>query len=589
MKGFFQYIKEVKYILIDGFDGLWTLFFLFLVSSALELIGISIIVPYVSLISNADVFFQTQLYLFIESFGFSVQANELLIIFGWALLVIFFVKLLSLTLINYLIYKFCFNKAANLKSYLMNGYQNMSFLEYSIRNSSQYIHNVTALSDGFSIGTLQVLLRVASEIIIILFIFIFLALNNFYELAILAGVFLLLFVVYDTFFKSRLIEFGRLSNKYSRQLIQGVNEGIEGMKEIRILGREKYFYNKVHNSAKKFAKVNIISNIIINLPRGIIEFLMVSLIVLLVFSAIILESSTHKIMPTLVLFGIASIRLIPSASVIISGINTLRNRRNANALLYNDIKLIKSRINSVKEISRMSNDDSFKVLSLDAVSFKYPKVHINILDNISLNIKSGDSIGIIGASGCGKTTLINLILGLLEPQSGKISYNGNVLMNNDLDNWRSHIAYLPQQIFLIDDTLRNNVALGVSNVDEKKLITAINQAQLGDFIANLPNGVDSFIGERGVLLSGGQRQRIALARAFYHDRDVLIMDEATSALDNDTEREVVDEIKRLKGKKTIIVIAHRITTLRFCDVIYKLDNGKIDSHGDYNSIAEGYK
>jgi ABC-type multidrug transport system fused ATPase/permease subunit len=589
MKGFFQYIKEVKYILIDGFDGLWTLFFLFLVSSALELIGISIIVPYVSLISNADVFFQTQLYLFIESFGFSVQANELLIIFGWALLVIFFVKLLSLTLINYLIYKFCFNKAANLKSYLMNGYQNMSFLEYSIRNSSQYIHNVTALSDGFSIGTLQVLLRVASEIIIILFIFIFLALNNFYELAILAGVFLLLFVVYDTFFKSRLIEFGRLSNKYSRQLIQGVNEGIEGMKEIRILGREKYFYNKVHNSAKKFAKVNIISNIIINLPRGIIEFLMVSLIVLLVFSAIILESSTHKIMPTLVLFGIASIRLIPSASVIISGINTLRNRRNANALLYNDIKLIKSRINSVKEISRMSNDDSFKVLSLDAVSFKYPKVHINILDNISLNIKSGDSIGIIGASGCGKTTLINLILGLLEPQSGKISYNGNVLMNNDLDNWRSHIAYLPQQIFLIDDTLRNNVALGVSNVDEKKLITAINQAQLGDFLANLPNGVDSFIGERGVLLSGGQRQRIALARAFYHDRDVLIMDEATSALDNDTEREVVDEIKRLKGKKTIIVIAHRITTLRFCDVIYKLDNGKIDSHGDYNSIAEGYK
>jgi ABC-type bacteriocin/lantibiotic exporter with double-glycine peptidase domain len=237
----------------------------------------------------------------------------------------------------------------------------------------------------------------------------------------------------------------------------------------------------------------------------------------------------------------------------------------------------------------MSNDDSFKVLSLDAVSFKYPKVHINILDNISLNIKSGDSIGIIGASGCGKTTLINLILGLLEPQSGKISYNGNVLMNNDLDNWRSHIAYLPQQIFLIDDTLRNNVALGVSNVDEKKLITAINQAQLGDFLANLPNGVDSFIGERGVLLSGGQRQRIALARAFYHDRDVLIMDEATSALDNDTEREVVDEIKRLKGKKTIIVIAHRITTLRFCDVIYKLDNGKIDSHGDYNSIAEGYK
>jgi ATP-binding cassette, subfamily B, bacterial PglK len=580
MKNFYQYIKELKVILLDGFDGFLFLFFLFLLLSIIELLGISIIVPYVSLISDPDFLPQTKIFYFLGNLGFEVQEGEILVTFSLILLAVFFFKFIFLTLANYLIYRFCFNKALRLKSYLMNGYQKMPFLKYSERNSSEYIYNITSLVDGFSIGTLQILLRTTSEIIIALSIFILLALNNFVELLVLVFIFISVFVLFDSIFKKRLIVYGRLSNEYSTKSIQGVNEGVEGMKEIRILGKEKYFHNKVYNSFKGYANINILSNIIINLPRGLIELVMIFLIVMLALSVSAVAQDVDKVMTTLVLFGVASVRLIPSASVIISGINSLRNRRDSNTILYNDIKFIKDKINTVEKNVCIDNSD-FKVLSLDAIGFKYPKASKNTINNISINIKSGDSIGIIGKSGCGKTTLINLILGLIEPQYGKILYNGKALANN-IGNWQSHIAYLPQQVFLIDDTLRNNIALGCSNVDENKLKISIHKARLGDFVDNLPNGVDSLIGERGVLLSGGQRQRIALARAFYYDKDVLIMDESTSSLDGDTEREIIDEIKRLKSKKTIIVIAHRITTLKFCDVIYEVDNGKIANYGDYN-------
>ena len=179
------------------------------------------------------------------------------------------------------------------------------------------------------------------------------------------------------------------------------------------------------------------------------------------------------------------------------------------------------------------------------------------------------------------------MLGLLEPQKGIVEFNGEPLQSN-IDNWRKCVAYLPQETFLIDNTLRNNIALGVheSDIDDERLNKVLDQARLTGLIEQLPNGVETIIGERGVLLSGGQRQRIALARAFYHDRTVLVMDESTSALDTETEQEIVEEIKQLKGKKTMIVIAHRLTTLRYCDRIYRLENGEIVEQGSYGSVVE---
>jgi ABC-type bacteriocin/lantibiotic exporter with double-glycine peptidase domain len=227
-----------------------------------------------------------------------------------------------------------------------------------------------------------------------------------------------------------------------------------------------------------------------------------------------------------------------------------------------------------------SQYETFRLLEMRNLSFCYTNVLVDALQGINLQIRSGDSVGIIGTSGAGKTTLIDMFLGLHEPQTGSITFNGRPLREALLD-WRSQTAYLPQQVFLIDNTLKRNVALGVEdvNIDETRLHEALRKARLSELLKQLPNGVETLLGERGVRLSGGQRQRVALARAFYHARGVLVMDEATNALDDSTEREIVEEIKHLKGKITMIVIAHRLTTVQHCDRIYRLENGCMVEEG----------
>ena len=227
---------------------------------------------------------------------------------------------------------------------------------------------------------------------------------------------------------------------------------------------------------------------------------------------------------------------------------------------------------------------------LKSVYFSYPKSLNWVLKDISINFKSGDSIGIIGPSGSGKTSLIDVILGLLVPQEGEIVCNGKSL-SEFLVEWRSQCAYLPQEVFLIDNSLRRNVALGIkdSDIDEKRLLEALRQARLYELLEQLSDGVETMLGEHGVRLSGGQRQRVALARAFYHKRNILIMDEATSSLDNETELEIVDEIKHLKGKKTMIVIAHRLSTIQHCTRIYRLENGEITDSGPPEQMLDNKK
>jgi ABC-type multidrug transport system fused ATPase/permease subunit len=231
--------------------------------------------------------------------------------------------------------------------------------------------------------------------------------------------------------------------------------------------------------------------------------------------------------------------------------------------------------------------EKFKSLRLKNLCFFYPQSKTNVIEDISFELKAGESIGFIGASGSGKTTFLDTVLGLFVPQGGSIEFNGRILTKH-LSEWRAQVAYIPQQVFLIDDSLRCNIALGVNEneIDNIKLDESIHRARLTNVVQTLPDGVETIVGERGMRFSGGQCQRIALARAFYHNRNVLIMDEATSALDNETEQEIVNEIELLKGRVTIIVIAHNLKTLKHCDRIYELQNGKIIGMGGYNEILD---
>ena len=211
------------------------------------------------------------------------------------------------------------------------------------------------------------------------------------------------------------------------------------------------------------------------------------------------------------------------------------------------------------------------------MSYSHHDDSASILREINLNISRGDSIGLMGASGSGKSTLMNIIIGLLSPDNGKVLYNGEPINSKNINAWRSKIAYLPQQVFITDDNILRNIALGVKqeDIDYNKIRSSIKAAKLSDLVSSLPDGLDSILGERGIRISGGQKQRIALARAFYHDRDIMIMDESTSALDGDLENEIIMEIDALKNNKTVIVVAHRLSTLDHCDCVYELCNGKL--------------
>ena len=303
---------------------------------------------------------------------------------------------------------------------------------------------------------------------------------------------------------------------------------------------------------------------------------MVVFVVTLVLLMLLLGYDLQVLVPTLGMFGVAALRLTPAANTLSTSLIQLRYVRDSISRLHRDFQTVTPVPFEARQSPLGIAPDEFRCLALDKVRFTYPNARQPVLKTLSLEIRAGESIGLIGPSGSGKTTLVDVMLGLLKPQAGELRYNDRPLQDA-LAQWRAQVAYLPQQTFLIDDTLRHNVALGVEDteIDENRVKDALKQARLEQLVDELPEGTDTILGERGVRLSGGQRQRVALARAFYHGRSVLVMDEATSALDNETEREIVEEIRRLKGQMTLIVIAHRLTTVQHCDRICSLQNGAI--------------
>ena len=363
--------------------------------------------------------------------------------------------------------------------------------------------------------------------------------------------------------------------------MRGVNEAINGFKEIRVLGKEKYFYEKVSDMSMKYADTYTKSLVLTTSSRYILELILIVFIVTMVILTIFTNRDLLMMVPTLTVFGLASLRLMPAANTFSNGLAQMRFGYDATNIIFNDLYDNKKIVESKTLLKR--NKD-FESLELANVSFSYGEK--NVFNNVSLSISKGSSIGIIGATGSGKTTLINLILGLITLTSGSIILNKRITKDN-LNPLEGISGYIPQHIFLVDDTIKKNIALGLSDdeIDSDKVIDAIRLARLFDFVDGLPNGLDTIIGEHGNRLSGGQRQRLSLARAFYFNRQLLIMDEATSALDSLTEQEIASEIKALKGQVTTIIVAHRYTTLKECDHIYEIKDGELIYRGKYNDIA----
>ena len=578
-----QYLREILHLLGEDRPKLFWLVLLFLASSLLDLAGIGLIGPYVALVVDPRVL-DGMVGDIIAAMGLPREQQAGLILLGLFLVGIFVLKAIAAIVIHGATIRFSQNQRVRLQSTLMQTYQALPYTEFLRRNSSEYVHAISELTASFG-QVVHIGLRIVSDGIVAITILGLLAWQNAPALALLAGLLLTVISGYDRLFRRNLRRDGERANQAAVTMLRGVHEGIEGLKEIRILGKEEHFYGMVHKGARGHARFLTRVMLITLAPRYLLETTLVVFVVTLVLLILLLGHDLQILVPTLGVFGVAALRLMPPANTLSSSLIQLRYNRDTISRLHHDLHVV-ARVAREPRKSPLETTDRFRILAVDQVQFTYPKARQPALRDLSLEIRAGESIGLSGPSGSGKTTLVDVLLGLLEPQAGQLRYNDRPL-KDALAQWRAQVAYLPQQVFLIDDILRRNVALGVEDteIDEGRLSEALRQARLEELVHQLPDGKDTIIGERGVRLSGGQRQRVALARAFYHGRNVLVMDEATSALDNETEREIVEEIRLLKGKATLIVIAHRFTTVQYCDRIYRMQDGAIVERGTYDRVV----
>nr|AIF19911.1 ABC transporter related protein [uncultured marine thaumarchaeote KM3_87_H02] len=588
----FSYLKQILYLLGSDKRKLPFLIILFIGASMLDLAGLGLIGPYVALVVNPGAL-DGKLGQVFQIIGLPRDQQSILIIIGLSLFIIFLLKAISSIGIHWVIIRFSQQQQLRLKSYLMQTYQALPYTEYLKRNSSEYIYNIQNLTGQFSEVVLT-LLRSTSDAIVGLVILTLLAFTNGPALAFLASLMAVIVYSYDRLFRKNLKRYGLQINIANTAIVQGIHEGIEGLKEIRVLGHEGHFLRKVQDGFRRISRYQARKQVIQAAPRYLLELIMISFVVILVVGVQMLGQNFNALLPTLGVFSVAALRLLPMTNFFSISFVQLRFSRDGVSRLHQDLARLKQiqlenqhDSQNGQAVSGPPNirKEPFRKLELKKLTFRYPNANCNALEDISIQINNGESVGLIGPSGAGKTTLVDVLLGLLQPQSGEMQYNGKRL-NESLSNWRAQAAYLPQDVFLIDNTLRSNVALGVdiNSIDEDRLNEALAKARLKKLVDQLPQGVDSLLGERGVRLSGGQRQRVALARAFYHRRNVLVMDEATSSLDDETEREIVAEIQRLKGQITMIVIAHRFSTVQHCDRIYKLDEGRIVDQGSFDAV-----
>lgn len=587
-----SYLKQIIFIIGNDRSRVPFLILIFIASSLLDIVGLGIIFPYVSLILNPDSSLDPLTLHFLSMFGANMENSRIILIIGACLVLVFLFKVCFSLFVNWVILNFSYLKGAKLRTTLMNKYQNIPYGEYLNRNSSEYIHSIQMLSAQFAQNTMQATLRLVSEGIMLTAILSFLAWTDITALLILLSLVFGVIVLYDKIFKNKITNYGKYTNIDQANLVKGTNESIQGLKEIRILGVEQFFLQKVSNSAYSYAKSFAKSQVLGLAPRYILEFTLILFIVILVFISILSGHASQNIVPTLSVFAVSSLRLIPAANSLSNGISQLRFGRHATQLIYDDIAVS----NEVRPESDKTQNDSFvpetakgyqefKSLELREINFSYPSSGKLVLDKVSLSVKAGETIGIIGTTGSGKTTLINVMLGLLKSSNGQTLINGSSVSDNLLA-LRRYVAYLPQQIFLTDDSLRNNIALGIQpdDISDDIIWNHLRKVRLEEFVKDLPNGLDTMVGEHGMRLSGGQCQRVALARSLYHDRSMLVLDESTSSLDGETEKQIISELKDLKGEKTIVMIAHRLSTLEHCDRIYSLNENRSLTVVDYKDL-----
>lgn len=595
-----NYLKKAFYVLQDSKGELFLLLVIFTFSSILEVIGVGLILPFLRIASNPSIIQESNILSAINDiFGFN-EPTSLVPLIGFAIILIVCIKSYLYFSINARIISFSYQQKKKLVTKLVSAYLRVPYTFHLDRNSASIIKNVGYETDLFASSCLVPLLQTFSNLIIFVALLGLLARVNSLLLAIIAILMLPLM-----FFLVRVSrahqKFGQITSQSRQDIIKTLNHGLGGIKETKVIGCESHFEQEINHHSQKLAESVAKSQSLMLLPRTVIEaVLIISVVLIVILSQLLFRSSYQDLIPSLSVFAIASIRLLPSASLFLQAISKMRQGSYALSMLYNDLKELEiyesfpihpdlALGDTAKSGSREANRRKFpfeKSILIENISYRYPHADNLAISNLTLEIRKGQSVAFIGKSGAGKTTLADVILGLLKPQSGDLLIDGESIYR-DIKAWQNMIGYIPQSIFLLDDSIESNIAFGVpkDSIDHNLLDSVIKSAQLSDLIEQLPRGVSTSVGERGVRLSGGQRQRIGIARALYHQREILVLDEATSALDNDTEKLISTAINSLAGNKTLIVIAHRLSTIENCDRVFVMESGQLVNSGTYMDVV----
>jgi ATP-binding cassette, subfamily B, bacterial PglK len=447
------------------------------------------------------------------------------------------------------------------------------------RNSAELIRNITGEVSHFINYGVNPVLILSAEILVLLGIMILLLMVEPIGTLIVFSVLLIAAWGFYQSMRTRITRWGEMRQFHDGQRIQHLHQGLGGVKDVKLLGREDDFLMRFFEHNSKSAQMSQFLEVLQKLPRLWLEFLAVTGLVLLVLIMMAQGQKVSSIVPTMGLFAIAAFRMMPSVNRILNAIQSLRYGLPAINRLFDDFQLSPVRLDNASITDKYSIT-LLKDICLSDITYNYPDSDASALVNVNIKIQQGKSIGLIGQSGSGKSTSIDIIMGLLSPNLGQVLVDGNDIQIN-LRSWQDQIGYVPQSIYLTDDTLRRNIAFGLpeDQIDNVAVKQAIHAAQLDEYVDSLTNGIETMVGERGVRLSGGQRQRIGIARALYYDPDVLVLDEATSALDTITESGVMEAVTALHGSKTIIIVAHRFSTVEHCDYLYRFENGRVVEKG----------
>ncbi|RLL42946.1 ABC transporter ATP-binding protein [Oceanobacillus piezotolerans] len=563
------------------------LFFMMILAAILETLGIGLIAPFVGVITNPVIIQEHALLASVyEWFNFQ-STNAFIVFLVLVLLSVFVFKNLYLLLFNYLQVRVTTNQQVKLSRSLFSEYLIKPYTFHLQRNTADLLRNVngevTKVFQGIVISGFQLF----TEILVILCISILLLITS--PVALLTASILLGGSIF-LFFKlqrNKIDQLGKEQQAVTGKMIKWVNQGLGASKEVKVSGKESFFINSyTEQSQRNASNIRYIKMLEI-IPRFFIETLIVAIVLIVMLIIIFQGTNMSQLMSTMALFAMAAMRLMPSINRLVALITTIRYSLPALHVVYEDLFLDK-KVNHVNNTIPVEINKGAKhyhnSIQLSKISFRYPGQKEYAINNVSLTIPIGQSVAFIGESGAGKTTLVDIILGLYSPENGRVFVDGKDLIDQKTI-WQQKIGYIPQSIFLSDDTIRANVAFGMNSeqIDDTEVWRALEQAQLKEFVEALPDKLETAVGERGVRLSGGQRQRIGIARALYHNPEILFMDEATSALDNETEREIMKAIDGLKGEKTLIIIAHRLSTIENCDIVFTINKGELVSVKDNSS------